>query len=271
MKQLLKLANSLARHLLTQSQYESLIDFRDDLSMVISRDYWRRLEQVRQLKDKHQGERCFIIGNGPSLNRTDLPRLAEEYTFGLNRIYLLFGKMGFVPSYYVCTNLHVIEQSWQEIRSIPHCKFIGRAGIPYMSDLDNTIFLRSLSRPRFSYDIARGVWEGATVTYCAMQIAYYMGFTEVILVGVDHYFATKGEPHKLVISSGDDPNHFDPNYFGKGVNWQLPDLQMSELAYEMAKVTFEKAGRRILDATIDGHLQIFPKVSFEEIVVAQTR
>lgn len=266
MKWLLKKANLVAQQLLSQAQYESLIDLRDDLRSYTTAIYWRNLQRVKNLKNTHQGQRCFIIGNGPSLNQTDLSNLANEYTFGLNRIYLLFDKMGFTPTYYVCTNPYVIEQSWQEIHRISGIKFLGQASIRYFANQDDVIFLRSLSRPRFSYNIARGVWEGATVTYCAMQIAFYLGFTEVILIGVDHYFKTEGQAHAVVISEGDDPNHFSPNYFGKGVKWQLPDLATSEIAYKMAKHAFEGDGRQVVDATVQGCLTVFPKVSLNKLL-----
>ncbi|MCK5647224.1 MAG: hypothetical protein KAH97_10610, partial [Anaerolineales bacterium] len=61
---------------------------------------------------------------------------------------------------------------------------------------------------------------------------------------------------------GDDPNHFAPEYFGKGISWQLPDLEASEFAYEMARQAYDRAGRRILDATIGGNLNVFPKVDY---------
>ena len=95
-----------------------------------------------------------------------------------------------------------------------------------------------------------------------MQIAYYMGFKQVILIGIDHSFSTTGEPHQIIISTGEDPDHFDPNYFGKGFRWQLPDLKTSELAYHLAKENFEQSGREILDATVNGKLDVFPKVEF---------
>ena len=66
-------------------------------------------------------------------------------------------------------------------------------------------------------------------------------------------------------STGDDPNHFDPSYFGKGFRWQLPDLETSEIAYEMARRAYVAAGREVLDATVGGQLQIFPKVDFERM------
>jgi hypothetical protein len=98
-----------------------------------------------------------------------------------------------------------------------------------------------------------------------MQIAYYLGFGKVILIGVDHSFATKGSPNTQVVSQSDDPNHFDPQYFGKGFRWQLPDLENSELAYRIAKCQFERDNREIVDATIGGRLQVFPKVDYRTL------
>jgi hypothetical protein len=92
-----------------------------------------------------------------------------------------------------------------------------------------------------------------------------MGFTQVILIGVDHSFASKGEANKTVVSDGDDPNHFSPHYFGKGFRWQLPDLETSEIGYALARKAFEKAGRQVLDATVGGKLTIFPKVDYESL------
>jgi hypothetical protein len=117
----------------------------------------------------------------------------------------------------------------------------------------------------FSKDPARRIWEGSTVTYVAMQLAYYMGFKQVILIGVDHFFVTQGEPNKEVVSPGDDPNHFAPDYFGKGFRWQLADLENAEKAYRLAQECFEQDGREILDATVGGKLQVFPKVDYRTL------
>ncbi len=87
----------------------------------------------------------------------------------------------------------------------------------------------------------------------------------MILIGVDHNFVTQGKPNATVISEGDDPNHFSPNYFGKGFRWQLPDLETSEMAYRMARQAYEKDGRSILDATVGGKLTVFPKVKYETL------
>lgn len=217
------------------------------------------------LKNQYKGKRCFIIGNGPSLKGMDLNRLKYEITFGLNRIYLLFDTMGFSCTYFVAVNKYVIEQCAGDIVRLPCPKFINWRTRDLIDFTPDMMFLCFSGGPRFYTDITEGVWEGATVTYVAMQIAYYLGFQKVILVGVDHYFVTKGKPGTIVVLQGDDPNHFDSQYFGKGFRWQLPNLETSELAYCIAKEQFERAGREIVDATIGGKLQVFRKVDYEAL------
>jgi len=104
----------------------------------------------------------------------------------------------------------------------------------------------------------------ATVTCATMQLAYYMGFTEVILVGVDHRFSITAPPGQVVEAAGPDANHFDPTYFAKGIRWQLPGLDLSEPAYRLARVEFEKKGRRIIESTVGGALLVFPRMPLEQ-------
>ena len=223
------------------------------------------VERLAALRDRHRGERCVIIGNGPSLKRTDLSRLRGERTFGLNRIYLKFSELGFATSYLVCVNKLVISQCATELEAVPCPKFISWTARRHIRFTDDMVFVRPLEPPGFYADPADGLWEGTTVTYVAMQLAYFMGFETVILIGVDHDFVTKGEPGKVVVSEGDDPNHFDPRYFGKGFRWELPNLPTSEQAYRMARQRYEADGRRILDATIGGKLQVFDKVAYDDV------
>ena len=261
---------ALARWLLGNRHYmplrEAYLRYRESAALWTDPRLAESVERLRKYRNRHEGERCFILGNGPSLRKTDLSRLENEFTFGLNRVYLLFDQLGFATTYYVSVNKLVIEQCAREIvEQVPYPKFISwhaRDLIDFTADM---MFLHSRGGPRFYTDISEGIWEGTTVTYVAMQIAYYLGFHKVILIGVDHSFATKGEPHKTVVSTGVDPNHFDPNYFGKGFRWQLPDLATSERAYRLAKNYFAKDGREILDATVGGKLQVFPKVDYHSL------
>lgn len=214
----------------------------------------------------YEGRRCFIIGNGPSLRRMDLSPLRDEVTFGLNRIYLLFEELGFSTTFLVSINRLVLEQAAQEVTAVDSTVFVNWWSRHHVPPEHDPIYLRVTSaRPRFSTAADRGIWAGATVTFAALQLAYYMGFEEAILIGVDHSFANKGAPNAVVESSGPDQNHFHPNYFGEGFRWQLPDLKTSERAYELARDEYERAGRRVLDATVDGKLDVFPKAEFTSL------
>jgi len=221
---------------------------------------------LSSLKDQHRGRRCFILGNGPSLKKTDLSKLRGEYTFGLNRIYLLFPEVGFSTTYLVTINQLVIDQCAAELAAVSAQKFFPWTTRHNFSSTQDVVYLRTYcAKPHFSTAADRPMWPGTTVTFVAMQLAYHIGFEEVILVGVDHSFATQGKPHAAVVSEGDDPNHFAPNYFGKGFKWQLPDLEASEIAYQMARQAFETDGRKIVDATIGGKLTIFSKVDYDSL------
>lgn len=224
----------------------------------------KRLESYR---DRHAGQRCFIIGNGPSLRQTDLARLKGEFTFGLNRIYLLFPELGFSTTYLVSVNDLVLEQCAEEMRALDLPKFITWRARRWFRQDERILFLDSdyTGQEDFSADASGRLFEGFTVTYVALQLAFYMGFSEVILVGVDHNFTTKGPANTAVVSEGDDPNHFAPNYFGKGFKWQLPDLEGSERAYRMAREAYQQAGKRVLDATVGGKLTVFPKIDFNSL------
>ncbi len=229
---------------------------------------WRKQsrENIVKFKNVHLNKRCFIIGNGPSIKNTDLSKLRNEITFGMNRIYLAYQDMGFSTTYFVSVNDLVIEQCADDIQSLDQPRFVSWRGGKKWLHPDNDLFFlyTTYTEPGFSKDIRNRIWESATVTYVALQIAFYMGFQEVILIGVDHNFETKGKANTTIVSQGDDPNHFHPEYFGKGFRWQLPDLEKSEIGYRMAKSTFEKSGRKILDATIGGKLTIFDKINYDD-------
>lgn len=217
------------------------------------------------MKDRYQGERCFIIGNGPSLRDMDLTRLRGEHTFGLNRAPLLFPRMGFQTTFLVCVNPLVIEQSGQELLDASRPTFVSWGSRRFLPRAADVTYLRSVRTPRFSEDPSRGIWEGGTVTFVAMQLAFHLGFGTVVLIGVDHSFTTQGPPNQETTSTGDDPNHFDPSYFGKGYRWHLPDLEKSERAYRLAKRHYEAAGRTIVDATVGGKLTVFPKAPYDTL------
>lgn len=216
-------------------------------------------------KNIHKGKRCFIIANGPSLSKTDLSFLKNEITFCMNRIYLMFGKLDFVPTYYVVSNELILEQFADDISKIPTQKFLNWNRRQFYMDNSQTNFLRFYYaiNEKLSTDITKGVYSGGTVTHACFQLAYYMGFDEVYIVGMDHNFVDTGVPSKTEVRTDDvDKNHFHPEYFPKGSKWQLPDLHRCEYVYRDANKRFISEGRKIVDATIGGKCTIFPKADY---------
>ncbi len=225
--------------------HEKVIDVKrfinHEVDWYLNPKSWVSKSRLRTYKNLHLGDRCFILGNGPSLKKTNLSLLKNEYTFGLNRIYLLFDQLGFSTTYFVAVNHLVIEQCADEIFQVVHCpKFIDWKARKFLAFTKDMMLLRHYPQePRFFNNIEQGVWQGTTVTYVAMQIAFYMGFSQVILVGVDHSFATKGTPHKIVVTDDQDPNILTTSILAKVFggncqtwmdrNWPIvwPNINMS--------------------------------------------
>jgi hypothetical protein len=221
--------------------------------------------RLAMFKERHRGERCVIVANGPSLNKTDFSIIKREICFGLNKIFLGIRKFGFYPRYYVAVNPLVIEQSAKEIQQLNCVKFLCKtAAQGHIAEDALTVHVATRNpQITFSTDLTQGLNQGYTVTYAAMQIAYFLGFEKVVLVGLDHRYSYEGEPNATQVMQTQDPNHFDSGYFAKGQSWQNPDLAQSTLSYQHAKAAFEKAGRSIVDATIDGACTVFEKVSLD--------
>ena len=237
------------------------------LARVFSPVWMRNKAQLEAWRDRFAGERCFVVGNGPSLRNTDLSKLNGEFTLGMNRIYLAFDEYDFKTSCLVSVNDLVLEQCHQDIAALEIPKFITWRARHFFEASNETLFLDTdYTLPEdFNGDATGRLFEGFTVTYVCLQLAYFMGFSQAILIGVDHNFATKGPANAVVTSEGDDPNHFSAQYFGKGFRWQLPDLEGSERAYRFARDAYETDGRQILDATVGGKLAVFPKAMYDSL------
>lgn len=219
---------------------------------------------IESLKNRHIHQRCIIVCNGPSLNKTDFSLLRDEVCIGLNKIYLGFKKFKFYPKYYVSVNEKVLRQSEKQIKSLTSIKFLSNR-CPDLYSNNSLTHIINTNEPydRFCKDITVGVEEGWTVTYAALQVAYYLGFKQVVIVGMDHRFEYQGKPNESKVLNGDDMNHFSKDYFGGGQEWDNPDLINSEESYRIAREIFEADGREIIDATVDGACHIFKKQTLE--------
>ena len=259
------------------SDYKALNPYRKAASLLLTRlkwdlqlESWKSRSKLKNIRNKYKGKKAVILCNGPSLLKVDFDKLSESgvYTFGLNKINLLFDKTNFRPNCIVAVNPFVIEQNTQFYNETETLLFLdSKANQLGVRNRKNTILLNSTDmRGSFATDCSLSVFQGHTVTFVAMQLAFHMGFTEVALVGCDHNFASKGKPNKTVVAGNVDPNHFDPNYFSGGMKWQLPDLFESEVAYKKAGDVYEASGRKLINATTGGELNIFKRMSLDEFI-----
>jgi len=155
--------------------------------------------QLEELRDRHRGQRCFVVGNGPSLNQIDMTRLKDEITFGSNRGYLGFPEWGFEFNYWGIYDALQIEEYGPEYEhGVPEgpLKFYPLRYWPLLQ-LANACpvamdFPRGASR-EFSVDPAR-MSVGYSVTYMLLQIAAFMGCDPIYLVGLDHRYPSVRTP-----------------------------------------------------------------------------
>lgn len=222
--------------------------------------------RLSRFRDLHHGERAVLVCNGPSLNTMDLSALRHETVIGLNKIHLGLDRFGFYPRYLVAVNARVVEQARADLAAMSAIKFIGSRAAQFLPEDAFTHHVTALDPPvTFSRDLTQGFREGGTVTHAALQVAFWMGFAEVVIIGMDHRFSYEGAPHEARFMAGPDPNHFSPDYFA-GQTWDNPDLARSEASYAEARRVFEAFGRRILDATENGACTVFEKADLRQVL-----
>jgi hypothetical protein len=229
---------------------------------------WRSRRRLRQLRDTHAGQTAVIVCNGPSLLKSDLSLLEGTYTFGLNKINLLFDKNAFRPNCIVAVNALVLEQNAAFYNATDIPLFLSHQGLAHVRPRDPVTFLHTLHSPKFARDVSVSINDGGTVTFAALQLAFHLGFRRVGLIGCDHNFAVKGPSNLTVKGEGEDKSHFDPNYFGHGVAWQLPDLEASEMSYRLAQNVFAAFGGEVVNCTEGGLLEIFRRETLRDFLRA---
>ena len=213
-----------------------------------------------------KNEPLIIVGNGPSLNKTPLEEFSGVKSIGMNKINLLFPTTKWRPDYIFCINNLVAKQnkSFFETSTIPCFLSWKNRWFVDRSKNKNLQYFLNNSNSTFSKDFLNGIGSAGTVTYSALQFAYFTKANPIILFGVDHNFSYKGNPNEISTSEGDDVNHFVPNYFAVGEKWGIPNLEKSEVGYSNSKQAFQDAGVEIFDATVDGKLEVFKKISVNE-------
>lgn len=240
-----------------------------DIDEYVEKTYPVYNFQIEQYRNIHKGERCFVIATGPSLKVSDLDQIMEkrEICISMNRIYNLFDKTEWRPNYYVIEDQKMIEDLAEEIAelNLEH-KFVCEDAKKYW-DLEKSktsikykMVMQDCLNDRigFSRNLERFVYNGYTVTYVCLQLAVYMGFTDIYLVGVDFSYASD------IYSKS---NHFEgyQNYYRDiRLNPVMPDRMIR--AYKKAKKVTDSMGIHIYNATRGGKLEVFERIDLDKVL-----
>jgi FkbM family methyltransferase len=236
-------------------------------------------EILADLKDRYRGERIFVLGNGPSLNDTPLHLLGDEFTFGVNRVYLLFDRIRWRPTFYTTVDWRVTADCAPEINLLTGMQiFFPERFRGILRDGDDVTWYwngPSLdpAQRSFATDASLGIRGAGSVTGAAIQLAFHMGFDPIYLLGCDVSYSIpetviqegpdqfgNGVGLFLTSTQDDDANHFDPRYFGAGRKWHDPNVKRMIEGFQQCRDGADRVGRRILNATVGGQLEVFERV-----------
>ncbi len=248
-------------------------------TMVKLRRLFRKSEfgDWDSLKDKYKGKRIFILGNGPSLNQTELHLLKDEYTMCFNRVNLMLERLNWKPNFYVMTDDLLIKDMSEEVKNeiIPVVDYaffpdIHPSNVNFRKRIGKhkNVFFINTDIPEFRSDLPHcGI--NKTVVNAGMQIAAFLGFSEIYLLGVDMTFGDhkvkKSNSREWKSEKDDDPNHFDPRYFGKGRSYHNPTVHEMLEEFEKGAIFFDKLSVKVYNAGIGGKLEAFPRTDFYQL------
>lgn len=244
--------------------------YRTIIKVLNSHNLLRSRKRILSYKNLYSGKRCFVIGNGPSLKADDLEKLKNEITFGSHGIYYIFKDTDWRPTYYCAQDSKLISERYKEIKS--ECKgiqcFFGLVKTRKypMFSKENLCVELDISQyengfPKFSEDLTKCAYEGFTVTYFSIQLAAYMGFSEIYLIGVDHNYSISMNPDGTLNVDKSVGDHFCK----KDTLANIPQTYKSTAAYYMARKYADEHGIKIFNATRGGKLDAFERVDFDDL------
>lgn len=243
---------------------------------------------LAELKRRHEGQRCFVIGNGPSLSLEDLEKFKEnnEITIASNKVYLAFEYTNWRPTYYTVGDLLVAENNIEAIKSLDLAKFfpdhfktiLGRSGDQDCNGIH--LYYRMFQprydkkgnyRPSFSSNLLKGLHIGETITNVNIQLANYFGCNPIYLIGLDGVYefpssTVKHHVYEQVFVSEGEVNHFIANYRKKGETWCIPKPEEHETAFRNSKAYLESKGVTVLNVSRQSSVKAFDRADLESIL-----
>lgn len=245
------------------------------LSHIPGSFVYRNIREIKKLEKSHLGERCFIIGNGPSLQIEDLELISGEFSFAVNRIYNVYEKTKWRPSFYYTQEMTLPNrtESLEEFLSSFLRSSTSLNFLPYIKGMNkvkskyNCVFFpvymdycEYLKKPinRFSLDCSKEIVHAYTSLYSVLQIAIYMGFKEIYLLGVDGAYRVNNA-------------HFYDDVYGDKRLFETKRItdRLTEninRGFDGMKAASERYDFKIYNCTRGGSLEKFPRCNLENLM-----
>ena len=237
---------------------------------------------ISHLENIGLGKRVFLVGNGPSINDMNLDLLENEITIAMNRIDLIYPKTKWRPTYYLFCSSNCEDGRWGSkwsksiINASNEEKTTPLIWSRYKNSIEkngegtlpnDTIYLNAFSENAVGNDncFSTNAWErldkSGTSMNVALQLAYYMNFSETYIIGCDSNWVTATNTTK---TEEGDINHFHPDYhahIGNGEHefWRMNTTHLT------AKKFYDLADRKIMNAGLNSAITAYEKVEFESL------
>jgi N-acetylneuraminate synthase len=240
----------------------------------------------RALKDRHAGQRCFVLATGPSIKKQSLGRLAGQTCISVSNFFVHPDAAAIAPRYHVIAPHHppITEEAWAAwMREV--ATGTGDAALLFgVTDIERNAAAGCFAgRQQFHLgfgtpidlltahgaDLTRPLPTPQSVTVMACYAALYMGFSEIVLLGCDHDWILH-----LNVSShfyGEEKHALNQagyqEYFGeRGFDGYCGDYVRLWEQYRAVKAVADSRGCRIINATAGGLLDVFPRASLESLL-----
>lgn len=250
---------------------------------LFHKDVYDNMKKWKHLHNKYNGQRVFLIGNGPSLNQTPVFLLKDEITMTFNHFDLLLERINWNPTFYMVVDATVAQDSKREIEKMveisEYCFF---PDFHLVNQVDFTKFIPKNSKVHYVHQIPKWFVKnrfsthlpfvslgGGTVVYDGFQILAYLGFSEIYFLGVDMNYVihtnTDTIANGIQSRNDDDPNHFDKRYFGKGRKYHQPTIAIMHKmlsGLEIIKKNLDKHCIQSFNIGYNSKVECFDKKDF---------
>lgn len=206
----------------------------------------------------------------------DLDRVSAYHGFGVNKIYLAFPHTIWRPTYYVIADKRIAEEVRDDVYRIECQRFVEKWAYGPLKGKGRWNVLRDLVHGEvrtnsFSRDLLNGAGGGATVLYACLQIAYYMGYTKVVLLGVDFSYGNlmpTGEISKSgeLLVTAQSGAYFTKDYSAPGRVLSAPRYDEQRAAFKNAYEAYTKDGRILVNASRRTELDVIPRRNLEDVL-----